>query len=43
MKHISLDGEARTVKKFIRSLATEPGGSILELDGKAVLKVLGAG
>ena len=42
MKHISLDREDDRIKEFVRSLPVEPDGSLLELRGKAVLRVLPA-
>lgn len=39
-KHINLDREHERVKHFVRSLPVDPDGSILELDGEALLKVL---
>jgi hypothetical protein len=43
VKHISLDQEAESVKSFVRSLPVDPEGSILEIEGEAVLRVLPAG
>lgn len=40
MKHISLDRENDGVKRFVRSLPVDADGSILELEGKPVLRVL---
>lgn len=40
MKRVSLDRESEPVKQFIRSLARASDGSILELDGEPVVKVL---
>lgn len=40
MKHISLDREDERIQEFVRSLPLDPEGSILELQGKAVLRVL---
>jgi hypothetical protein len=40
MKHVSLDREDDQVKKFIRSLVRDSESSILELDGKPVVRVL---
>jgi len=39
MRHVSLDGYADAIKQFIRQLATEPGGSVLELEGRPVIFV----
>jgi hypothetical protein len=36
MNHISLDNQDETVKQFVLSLSAEPGGSVLELNGRAV-------
>ena len=40
MKHIKLDRKDDNIKKFVRSLSKNSTGSILELDGEIVLKVL---
>jgi hypothetical protein len=40
MKHLSLDTQADAVKQFVLSLSADPDGSVLELDGRAVLQVL---
>lgn len=40
MRHINLDRETPQVKHFVLSLPLEPDGSILELKGEAVLRVL---
>lgn len=40
MKHIPLDREDERVKEFVRTLEIEPQGSILELEGQPVLRVL---
>lgn len=40
MKRISLDLEDEQVKNFIRSLPVDSNGTLLELEGKAVVKVL---
>ncbi len=39
MQHVSLDAENESVKQFILSLSTNPGSSVLELNGQAVLQV----
>lgn len=39
MKHVSLDHEVKQIKDFISSLAEEPEGSILELDGRPVVRI----
>ncbi len=36
MNHVSLDNQDETVKQFVLSLSADPGGSVLELDGRAV-------
>jgi hypothetical protein len=40
MKHVSLDTQDETIKQFVRALAVDRGGSVLELDGHAVVCVL---
>jgi hypothetical protein len=40
MRHIKLDKENAKVKQFVLSLPVDPDGSILELEGEAVLRVL---
>ena len=40
MKRISLDREDERVKKFVRSLPVDSGGSILELEGQPLVKVV---
>jgi hypothetical protein len=40
MKRINLDREAEQIKHFIRSLAAESDGTLLELGGEPVVKVL---
>ncbi|MBL8794997.1 MAG: hypothetical protein JNM56_13895 [Planctomycetia bacterium] len=40
MKRVKLDRKTEEIKAFIRSLSGATVGSILELDGKPVLKVL---
>jgi len=40
MKHVSLNGQEESVKRFILALAVEPEGSVLELDGRAVARML---
>lgn len=39
MKHISLDGEDERIQHFVRSLSVDPDGSILEINGEAVIRV----
>jgi hypothetical protein len=41
-RRIKLDRESEQVKKFVRSLPVDPRGSILELHGRPVLRVLPA-
>jgi hypothetical protein len=40
MKHVNLDAYDEAVKQFILSLPPDPGGSVLEIDGKPVAHVL---
>ena len=40
MKHLSLDRESKAIKKFVRSLPIDPEGTLLELEGEPVLRVL---
>lgn len=40
MRHINLDGEHETVKQFVLSLEVDADGSVLELDGAAVVRIL---
>lgn len=40
MRHIKLDDENAQIKQFVLSLPIDPDGSILELEGEAVLRVL---
>lgn len=40
MRHIKLDDESAQVKQFVLSLSMDPDGSMLELQGEAVLRVL---
>ena len=42
LAHISLDHEDERIKHFVRSLPVGPDGSVLELDGRALLRVLPA-
>jgi hypothetical protein len=39
-KHINLDQEDDQIKTFIRSLPIDPDGSVLELGGEAIVRVL---
>ncbi len=40
MKHIRIDRKDDKIKKFVGSLSKNSNGSILELEGELVLKVL---
>jgi hypothetical protein len=40
MKHVQLDALDESVKQFVLSLSVDPNGSILELNGRAVVQVL---
>lgn len=40
MRYIKLDDESALIKQFVLSLPKDPDGSILELQGEAVLRVL---
>ena len=40
MNHISLDNLDDSVKRFVLSVSSDPGGSILELNGQAVACVV---
>lgn len=40
MKHVSLNGQEDSIKSFVLDLAAEAGGSILELDGKPVARLV---
>lgn len=40
MKHVNLDAYDEAVKQFVLSLSPDPGGSVLELGGRAVAHVL---
>ena len=42
VNHISLDSQDESVKRFVLSLPSDPHGSILELNGQAVVCVLPA-
>jgi hypothetical protein len=42
MKHVKLDSQEEAVKRFVLALSVEPGASVLELDGKAVVCVVPA-
>jgi hypothetical protein len=40
MKHVKLDAQDESVKRFVMALTVETGGSVLELNGKAVACVV---
>lgn len=40
LKHISLDQHDDRIKAFVRSLSVDPDGSILELGGHPILRIL---
>lgn len=40
MQHVSLDAQDEAVKQFVLSLTRVPGGSVLELDGREVARLL---
>lgn len=40
MKHINLDSADEQVKQFVLSLKVDSEGSVLELDGEQVLRVI---
>lgn len=40
MRHIKLDKENAQIKQFVLSLPVDPDGSVLELKGEPVLRVL---
>ena len=40
MKHASLNGQEDSIKRFVMALAVEAEGSVLELDGKAVARLV---
>ena len=40
MKHINRNGQDETVRQFVLSAAAEPDGSVLELDGRPIARVL---
>jgi hypothetical protein len=39
MKHVVLDGYEEAVKQFVLSLAASPEGSLLEIEGRVVVRV----
>jgi hypothetical protein len=40
VKHINLDREDERIKRFVRSLPIDPDGSVLEINGEPVVRVL---
>jgi hypothetical protein len=40
MKHVKLDAQEESIKRFVLGLTVDPGGSVLELNGKAVACVI---
>ncbi len=42
MTHVRLDDQPAAVRDFVLALATEPGGSVLEMNGRPVARVLPA-
>lgn len=42
MKRVSLNGQDESVQRFVLALAGEPEGSVLEMDGRPVARVLPA-
>ncbi|MBI3465488.1 MAG: hypothetical protein HY000_20900 [Planctomycetes bacterium] len=40
MKHISLDCEDERIQRCVRSLPVDPDGSVLELQGEPLVRVL---
>ena len=42
MKHVKLDVQEESVKRFVLGLAADAGGSVLELNGQAVACVVPA-
>lgn len=40
MTHVRLDDQPPAVRDFVLSLATEPGGSVVEMNGRPVARVL---
>lgn len=40
VKHIDLDTQDKHVKQFVLSLDLQPEGSLLEVDGRAIARVL---
>ena len=42
MKHVSLDREDQRIRDFVRSIPVDPDGTLVELDGQAIFRVLPA-
>jgi hypothetical protein len=42
MTHVSLDNQNESVKQFVLSLSVERGGSVIELEGKEILRAFPA-
>jgi len=42
MKHVNLNGQDKSVRDFVLSVAADPEGSVLELDGRPVARMLPA-
>jgi len=40
MKHVRLDGQDESIKRFVLALTVDPDGAVLELDGQAVACVV---
>jgi hypothetical protein len=40
MKHVNLNGQEESVRRFVLGLAVETEGAVLELDGRPVARVL---
>lgn len=43
MTHVNLDGAEESVRQFVLSVALDPAGSVLEIDGRPVAWVVPAG
>jgi hypothetical protein len=42
MPHVSIDGQPEAVKRFFETLALPPEGSVVEVNGRPVARVLPA-
>src|SRR5260370_15411687 len=40
MKHVRLDGQDESIKRFVLALTVDPDGAVLELNGQAVACVV---